>query len=206
MRAVDRNGASGIIETVLPNKIAVMSDQPQKFEGISFLGLSIAYPRTFWGTLPFGFGCAAIVLVVYFLTPRNAPPRRLWLPTVVDTNGAQAVLAESQQMNFWTPSVHTKDYLSAASTQPADPDRWQVLPNDDQVIQFGKLLHSNSNVLGYRRTEVWGHGRSVFKPGWWWTVNVYTNFSVAEMGQAYQRFWKCSGPVFIEAVQNRGSE
>ncbi len=186
--------------------MALMSDQPQKIEGISFLGQTIAYPRTFWGTLPYAFVCAAVVLVAYVCAPHAPPLRRLWLPVVVDKNGAETVMGETEQMNFWTPSVQTKDYLSQAGGSPTDPDRWQILSNEDLVMQFGLLLHSNANILGYRRTVVWGHGRSVFKPGWWWTVNVHTNFTAAEMARTYQTFWKDSTPVFIEVVQNRGSQ
>ena len=88
----------------------------------------------------------------------------------------------------------------------SDVDKWQAIASDEPVMQFGMLLHSNADVLGFRRTEVWGYGRTVFKPGWWWTVNVISNYSVAELGTAYQSFWKCSSPVFIEVVDNRGSE
>jgi hypothetical protein len=185
-----------------------MSDQPaQKTEGISFLGLTIAYPTTFWGMMPYFFVCSAVVAIFYLTSRHQTPePRRLWLPAVVDTNGGQLVMGETEQMNFWTPSVRTKDYLGKITDPATDPDSWQVLSNDNPLITFGMMLHTNSDVLGYRRTEVWGHGRSMFKPGWWWTVNVHTNFTVTDMAQAYHSFWKGSGPVFIEVVKNRGSD
>lgn len=162
--------------------------------------------RTFWGTLQVLIICATVVLVVYFHAPHTAAPRRLWVPAVVEKNGSVTTLAETRQMHFWTPSAETKDYLPKISNSIAAQDKWQVISNDDMVVQFGNLLHSNKDVLGYRRYVVWGHGRSVFKPGWWWTVNVFTNFSPAEMGQTYQNYWKCGAPVMIEVVENRGSD
>ncbi len=183
-----------------------MSEQPQRNEGVSFLGLTIAYPKTVWGTLTFALVCATIVAAVYLLAPHAARPRRLWVPAVVEKNGSQTIMGETRQMNFWTPSTRTKEYLSKSGAAVSDSDKWQVIASDDLVMQFGMMLHTNGNVLGYRRSEGWGHGRSIFKPGWWWTVNVMSNYSVAELGRVYQSFWKCSAPVFIEVVDNRGSE
>jgi hypothetical protein len=170
-----------------------MSEQPQKVEGRSILGIAILIIVV----------CAATVAVVYHLNPREAKPRRLWIPAVVDKDTV-TILPETRQMNFWTPSVHTREYLSKSQTD-SDPDRWQLISNDEPLMQFGMMLHSNANVFGYRRVEIWGHGRSTFKPGWWWTVNVGTNFSALDMGHAYQKFWKCRTPIFIELVENRGS-
>jgi hypothetical protein len=74
------------------------------------------------------------------------------------------------------------------------------------VLKFGNLLHSNLNILGYRRVEVWGHGRTSYKPGWWWSVNVTTNCPVSQLAQMYRQFWKPPSAVFIEVIDNRGSE
>jgi len=186
--------------------IAIMSEKTQKNEGVSFLGITVAYPRTVWGTLPYAFVCATIVLVAYLLAPHAAPARRLWLPVVVEKDGSQTLMGESRQMSFWTPSARTRDYMTKNGGTVPESSSWQAIASDEPVIQFGTLLHSDPDVFGFRRTEVWGRGRSVFKPGWWWTVNVTTNYAVAELGKAYQSFWHCSSPVFIEVVDNRGSE
>jgi hypothetical protein len=186
--------------------IALMSEPPRKNEAVPSSDAPGAYPRTLWGSLPYILVCATIVLVAYFLAPRMTPPRRLWVPIVVQKDGSQTPLGETRQMNFWTPSVRTRDYMTNRAGAGSSPDKWQMIASDEPVMQFGLLLHSNANVFGYRRTEVWGHGRTVFKPGWWWTVNVTTNYSVAELGNVYQSFWKCTAPVFIEVVDNRGSE
>jgi hypothetical protein len=148
--------------------------------------------------------CAAIGLVAYHLAPQPEAPRRLWLPVVVSTNGEQAILGDMRQFEFWTPSAKTGDYLHKEGGEVVAEERWEAIPSDDVVVQFGQTLHSNRNVLGYRRIEEWGQGRSNFKPGWWWTVNVFSNYSALEMGRAYQDFWKSRQTVFIEVIDSRG--
>jgi len=129
------------------------------------------------------------------------------MPVVVQTNGDQTVLGETRQLEFWTPSARTGDYLhKEEGGVVAKDDKWQMITNDDAVVQFGAVLHSNLEVLGYRRVEVWGQGHTSFKPGWWWTVNVFTNSSTADLAQTYQNFWKSSQPLFIEVIDNRGSD
>jgi hypothetical protein len=173
-----------------------MSQPPQKAENVR--------PNAFWAALPCVIICAAIVVAAYLLAHRNPPqPRRQWIPVVVATNGDVTVLGETRQMNFWTPSVRTKEYLT--NSGPRSPDAWQILESENPVVDFGKMLHTNNEVLGFRRVEDWGHGRSIYKPGWWWTINVQNEFTPAEMGRIYQSFWKCSGPVFIEVVDSRGT-
>ena len=118
--------------------------------------------------------CATIAFIAYLvLSPKHTPPPRLWLPVVVATNGNGATLtSETRQMEFWTPSAKTGEYLAKEGGEVVPGEKWQIISNDDSVIQFGMMLHTNQNVLGYRRVEVWGQGRTGFKPGWWWTMNV----------------------------------
>lgn len=149
--------------------------------------------------------CALIAFIVFrYAPPRVEPPKRLWWPVVVSTNGTESVLGDSRQFEFWTPSVKTKDYLHMEAGKVVDLEKWEVLQNDDAVLQFGTMLHSNKNVLGYRRVEVLGQGRTSFKPGWWWTVNVLNDYSAGEMGRIYQNYWKSSQAVFIEVIDNHG--
>jgi hypothetical protein len=148
--------------------------------------------------------CAAVCYIAFLLVGRSESPRRLWSPVVIQPNGSAAILGDTRQMEFWTPSAQTKDYLPKAGGEIAASDRWQVIANDDTVIQFGTMLHSNKNVLGYRRVDVWGHGRTTMKPGWWWTLNVLTNYSEADLGRSYEDFWKSHQAVFIEVIDNRG--
>jgi len=181
-----------------------MSDSNQKPEGVSFLGCSCAFPRTFWGTLPFAFICAAAVAIVYLVTREKAvESARVWRAVVVETNGMETTLGGSRRMEFWTPSVKTKDYLARDGSAIRPKDKWQMLASDDAVIKFGNMLHSNQDILGFRRVEEWGRGRTDFKPGWWWSVNVLTNCSVGDVNRIYQQFWKPTAPIFIEVIDNR---
>ncbi len=151
--------------------------------------------------------CALITFsICLFMSRHHEPARRLWIPVVVDAAGKETILGETRQMEFWTPSAKTKDYLHQEGGGVSSNETWEVLSSDDAVLQFGTLLHSNVNVLGYRRVEVWGQGRSTFKPGWWWTVNAFTNYAVTDLARTYQSYWKSSQPVFVEVIDNRGSE
>lgn len=174
-----------------------MSDHFQKGEKAS------TNPGSLFGILCV---CGTIAFIAHLLFAQGAIPRRLWSPVVIDTSGQETVLGDTRQLEFWTPSVQTREYLAkGANGEIADSDRWQVISNEDAVLQFGMMLHTNKNVLGYRRVEVAGQGRTPFKAGWWWTLNVLTNYSAADLGQAYQAFWKPHQAVFIEVIDNRGS-
>ena len=160
------------------------------------------------GVLPWLLVCATVAYLGHLaLTSRpSASTRRLWLPVVVETNDVASILGETRQMEFWTPSVRTKEYLSSNGGDYTDKEKWQVLTNDDRVRDFGAMLHSNHAIYGYRRIEEWGQGRTGFKPGWWWTMTVATNFTEVDLAQAYRKFWNSPQTVFIEVVDSRGSE
>jgi hypothetical protein len=114
-------------------------------------------------------------------------------------------MADTRQLEFWTPSSKTQDYLHKENGEVVPTEKWEVIPNEEAVIDFGTMLHTNKNILGFRRVEVWGQGRTPFKPGWWWTVNVLTNYTAEDLGHSYQNFWKSSQAVFVEVIDNRGS-
>lgn len=165
------------------------------------------FPRTFWGALSVACVCAAAVFIVCRIVPaKPAESPRLWTPVVVETNGNQSILGETRQMEFWTPSARTKDFLPKKNGSVYFKEKWQVISSDDAVFQFGVLLHSNLSVLGYRRVEVWGHGTSEFKPGWWWSVNVTTNYTAGDLVRAYRNFWNPPSPVLVEVIDNRGRQ
>ena len=168
---------------------------------------AFACPNTLCGVVCCLFVCATIAFIAFLvISPKSAPSRRLWIPVVVETNGNETVLGETRQMEFWTPSAKTKDYLPKEGGKVVDKEKWEVILSDAAVSQFGMMLHSNVNVLGYRRVEVWGQGRTSFKPGWWWTMNVSTNYSVGDLADVYQTFWKSPTTVFVEVIDNRGSD
>lgn len=88
-----------------------------------------------------------------------------------------------------------------ASGTNGKPSRAKKLCNNS-----ARFLRTNANVLGYRRAEVWGHGSTVLKPGWWWTMTVTTNYSVQTLLGNYRDFWKSSNAVFVERIENPGGE
>jgi hypothetical protein len=150
--------------------------------------------------------CAAIVFFYLLVVSHPAPPRRLWEPVLVATNGDVTVLPESRQLEFWTPSAETKDYLHKENGKVIPMETWEVLSNDDPNVQFGTLLKSNPSVLGYRRIPVWGQGQTPYKPGWWWTLNVFTSYTPSDLGHTYDDFWKSHQFLFVEVIDNRGTK
>ncbi len=99
--------------------------------------------------------CATIAFIAELIASQHSePPRRLWVPVVVETNGNQTALGETRQLEFWTPSSKTKDYLRKEGGEIGDRQKWEVISNDDAVLQFSTMLRSNRDVLGYRRVEV----------------------------------------------------
>jgi hypothetical protein len=167
-----------------------------------------AYPRTIWGFLSVALICATITFAIYSLKPaRNAQPlRRLWTPLVVNTDGKEMIVPDSLRLEFWTPSSKTKDYLAKAGGTNDGKSNWEIIDTEEPVMQFGRLLRSDPEVVAYRRAEVWGHGRTSLKPGWWWSVTVRTNYSVAKLARTYRGYWKLPGSVFVEVIDNRGHD
>lgn len=146
-----------------------------------------------------GFG-----LVSWILVSRSAPRRR-WEPVLVATNGDITVLGETRQLEFWTPSAEIKEYLHKEDGKAVRPELWQVLSNDEPNVEFGGILKSNHNVLGYRRVHVWGQGQTTYKPGWWRTLNAFTNYDASDLARTYNDFWKSHQILFVEVIDNRGS-
>src|ERR1700722_5484278 len=124
--------------------IAIMSKPSRRNESAS------ACPNTLCGVACCLFVCATIAFIAHlFISTHSVQAPRLWITAVVATNGNQAtIMADTRRMEFWTPSAKTKDYLSKEGGKIADNDKWQVIPSDAAVLQFGGILHSNANVLG----------------------------------------------------------
>ncbi|HEY2951090.1 MAG TPA: hypothetical protein VGK40_00830, partial [Verrucomicrobiae bacterium] len=168
-----------------------MNEKPQMkegvagSEGVTLFGQTFAYPRTFWSVLPVAFVCATIAFALYLIVPsttKETPPsRRLWTPLVVTPEGNPMVVPDSLRLEFWTPSSKTRVFLAKEGGTARDAGTWEAIESEEPVMQFGRLLHSDSDVLGYRRAEVWGHGRTTLKPGWWWSMTVKTNYSVGKL-------------------------
>lgn len=166
-------------------------------------------PMNFWAAVCVALICATVAYVVHqFLNAREpGRPQRLWTPVGVTPEGSETVIQPAtRRLEFWTPSARTKDHLAREDGNIRERDKWEMLANDEPVHQFGQLLRTNSNVLGYRRAEVWGHGRTSLKPGWWWTMTVTTNYTLQQLVQSYRGFWKSSNAIFVEKIENPGEE
>ena len=82
---------------------------------------AFASPGTLCGTISILCICATVGFVAYLLLGNNQAPRRLWSPVVIEVNGNENVLGDTRQMEFWTPSVETKNYLAGLAEQAGMP-------------------------------------------------------------------------------------
>lgn len=177
-------------------------------DGITILGQTLSYPSSLWGTLAVLFLCAAVTLGIYFIVRANPEQIRatgeLWKSIRVESDGSQVIQKDTVRIEFWTPSSKTKEYLTKEGRAVADKDKWEILESDEKVEQFGDLLHSDSRVSGYRRSEVFGHGRTTLKAGYWWTMRVKSSYGVSDLSRAYREFWKAPDSIFVEVFNNEG--
>ena len=165
----------------------------------------------FWAVLCVALLCATAAYIAHLLVEHPVEKRpvaqRLWNPIAVTPDGrAGSLSAATRRLEFWTPSARTKDHLTRENGAIRDRDKWETITSDEPVTQFGMLLRTNANVLGYRRAEVWGHGRTTLKPGWWWTMTVTPNYSVQTLTQTYREFWKSTNTIFLETTENPAEE
>lgn len=166
-----------------------------------------AAPKTLWGFLSIVVICATLGFGIYRLAPgkKSAPPRRLWTPLIVNNLDNAMVVPDTLRIEFWTPSSKTKDFLAREPKDAANTNRnWEIIESEEPISRFGEALRKDTDVVGYRRTEVWGHGRTALKPGWWWSITVRTNYPVAKLAKTYRDFWQTSSSVFVEVIDNRG--
>jgi hypothetical protein len=184
-----------------------MSEKP--LSATATLNATPVRKANLWSVLIVALVCATIAYIAHQLIHRTPTrsARRLWTPIVVRPDGAETTLAAAtRRLEFWTPSSRTKDHLAREGGGIRERDKWEAIASDEPVRQFGVLLRTNSDVVGYRRAEVWGHGSTVLKPGWWWSMTVKTNYSVQNLINAYRDFWKSSNAVFVEQIENPGEE
>lgn len=147
-------------------------------------------------------GTIAFIVLRFTAPKKTAPPHRLWTPLVINNLNTEMVVPDTLRLEFWTPSVKTKEFLTR---EAGDTNRnWEAIESEQLVTDFGKHLRKDPDVVGYRRTEVWGHGRTALKPGWWWSITVRTNYPVSKLAKSYREFWKTPSSVFVEVIDNRG--
>ncbi len=171
---------------------------------------SQASAKSFWSFLSILSICALLAFAIYTFAPEKksvAPARRLWTPLVVNNLNTEMIVPDTLRLEFWTPSAKTKDFVSKEPKDAGDTNRnWEVIESEEMVAQFGQALRKDTDVVGYRRSEVWGHGRTGLKPGWWWSITVRTNYPVAKLAKSYREFWKTPSSVFVEVIDNRGHD
>lgn len=170
---------------------------------------SASAAKSFWSFLSILAICATLAFAIYQLVPakKSAPPRRLWTPLVINNLNTEMIVPDTLRLEFWTPSSKTKDYLPKEAKDAGDTNRhWEIIESEEMVTQFGQALRKDADLVGYRRTEVWGHGRTALKPGWWWSITVRTNYPVAKLAKTYREFWKTPSSVFVEVIDNRGHD
>jgi hypothetical protein len=168
-----------------------------------------ATAKTFWGFLSIVVICATLGFATYKFAPtkNTAPLRRFWTPLIVNNLNVEMIVPDTLKLEFWTPSSKTKDYLTRDPKSGGETNRsWEIIESEDRVTQFGEYLRKDVAVVGYRRTEVWGHGRTGLKPGWWWSITVQTNYPATKLAKVYREFWKTPSSVFVEVIDNRGHD
>ena len=166
--------------------------------------------KTFWGFLSLLTVCALLAFAIHTCAPEKktvAPTRRLWTPLVVNNLNTEMIVPDTLRLEFCTPSAKTKDFVGQEPRDAGDTNRnWEAIESEEMVTQFGQHLRKDVDVVGYRRGEVWGHGRTGLKPGWWWSITVRTNYPVAKLAKSYREFWKTPSSVFVEVIDNRGHD
>lgn len=172
---------------------------------VKVLGQVVEYPETAHGVLAVLTVCVAIVFIVYFVVHGPAENvrtiagafRTVESPKAGETKDVPG----TSRLEFWTPGAKTADYLKSKEGDSA----WEANASDERVKAFGELLKGMKGVDGYRRYEVWGHGVSEFKPGWWWVIRVRDPFTVERLISEYRTYWKTPWPMFVEVLENKAS-
>jgi len=85
------------------------------------------------------------------------------------------------RVEFWTPSLHTKDTAGVAD--------WEKLDDERRLNDFADALTDKKNpiVSGYRRYEVMGSGLGGRKAGTWWVATG--EFQFVRFLRLYHEVW-----------------
>jgi len=99
-------------------------------------------------------------------------------------------------IQFWTPSVKTQRDIEKNGVVP-EKRKWEVV-TEEKVDDFGAKLAQTKGVVGHRRQEVAGQGRSGFKHGWWWVVTIKDDFDLKILAKFYSDYWGNPDDVYLE--------
>jgi hypothetical protein len=99
-------------------------------------------------------------------------------------------------IQFWTPSEKTQRDIVKDGKVP-EARKWEVV-NEEKVNLFGSQLAQHHGVIGHRRCEIAGQGRSGFKHGWWWIATVKNDLKLNEFARFYSAYWGSPIEVYFE--------
>lgn len=87
------------------------------------------------------------------------------------------------EIEFWTPSIRTKE-------SPGAKD-WEKIDNEQRLELFAEKLMKAHILKGYRRYDVVGQGsRGPRQAGAWWVSSNDSDFDMKAFLIAYYEFWK----------------
>jgi hypothetical protein len=198
-------GGEGQAKSVAAKERAPAARSSPGARKIKILGQVVEYPETMHGVVFAVAVCVAIVFVVWIVVHGPAENvrtiagafRTVESPKAGETKDVPG----TSRLEFWTPSAKTVDFLKSKEGLSA----WEANATEERVKAFGELLKAKPGVNGYRRYEVWGHGVTEFKPGWWWVVRVREPFTAEQLIAEYRKFWGTDWPLFVEVLENRAS-
>ncbi|HWZ42633.1 MAG TPA: hypothetical protein VNW97_04120 [Candidatus Saccharimonadales bacterium] len=87
------------------------------------------------------------------------------------------------QLEFWTPTVKTKD---ASGVKEDDNYKWLVMDDNGKLIEFAKALsHNRREIVGFRWNEVEGRGEGSLQAGAWWVVTLGEGLTCTQFFRQY---------------------
>ncbi len=165
---------------------------------VEVMGQVIYYPQTIWGVLSIVSVIIGICVLVWIITvkanPNNIKAINQSFVIARSTSEQTDPIEGRYQIQFWTPSVMTK--------QSADIMGWEKIDTDEKLDNFADYLLKDSRVRGYRRYDVIGQGIGNRRKGMWWVLTVDNDYEVVDFVKAYQEFWKSTGSIYVEVLRS----
>ena len=171
---------------------------------VKVLGQEIPYPAKWTEVAGLGVLALAIVLIsyIYFV---EAKPHNLGAFTELTQRffSPSGVLEETnyfRMIQFWTPSEKTQ--LAIPKNSITDR-KWEIV-DESKVREFDQMLYKlkvEGTIIGFRRYESYGAGRSGLKYGWWWIVTINKELKLEDFAKKYSDFWKNPESVYFEEIK-----
>ena len=195
---------------------------------IEVMGQKLILPSTVHGTVGLFGALAAVVLCVFFIAnglvvvatsgnPKNVEKMfgSFFSAKNFTKDGGRTDIEEdtndSKLVQFWSPSAETQEDLARESPTGklnAD-DSWQIT-TEEHVDDFEKELWNHFGggtqkgpLNGLRRYREVGRGHTNHKRGWWWILNMRTDFDSRELAKFYFSYWGKSKAVYVEELNSK---